>query len=154
MICTDMQPFSMVENTDFKDLINNYLPDYKLPCRTTISRTDMPKLYSEVETKDFDLKTYILANQEIKESHTAENLRSHLLGLINYWDLQGNVDIFLNCIHIHKYTKRQISNYFYITSINLMVLNVALGNRPSNGEFAMTLFISENGLRHQKRGWS
>ena len=27
-------------------------------------------------------------------------------------------------------------------------------SRPSNREFVMTLFISENGLRHQKRGWS
>ena len=25
---------------------------------------------------------------------------------------------------------------------------------PSNREFVMTLFISENGLRHQKKGWS
>ena len=27
-------------------------------------------------------------------------------------------------------------------------------NRPSNREFVMTLFISENGLRYQKTGWS
>ena len=26
-------------------------------------------------------------------------------------------------------------------------------NRPSNREFVITLFTSENGLRHQKRGW-
>ena len=30
----------------------------------------------------------------------------------------------------------------------------SLEYRPSNREFVMTLFISENGLRHQKRGWS
>ena len=39
MICTDMQPFSMVENKCFEEMINNYLPDYKLQCRTIISRT-------------------------------------------------------------------------------------------------------------------
>ena len=40
------------------------------------------------------------------------------------------------------------------TSHSLQSLCFAPCNSPSNRKFVRTLFISENGLRHQKKGWS
>ena len=49
MICVDLQAYKMVERQGFKDFIFEHMPDYKLPSRTTISRSYVPQLYSEME---------------------------------------------------------------------------------------------------------
>lgn len=53
MMCLDIQPFSIVEDRGFTNLIAYLEPRYKLPNRTTFSRKLIPDLYMEVreETK-------------------------------------------------------------------------------------------------------
>lgn len=51
MICSDLLPFSMVENAGFKDLISYLEPRYTIPSRHTISNTVIPNLYERVENK-------------------------------------------------------------------------------------------------------
>ena len=59
-----------------------------------------------VITSDFELKTYTLGNNEIKESHTAQTLRSYLIEMVNYWSLPGDNslnDKLFQCIVVTVY---------------------------------------------------
>ena len=50
MITDDLQPFSVVEDTGFKSLINLLAPQYKLPCRQTFV-TQMSKSHSVLKSE-------------------------------------------------------------------------------------------------------
>lgn len=50
-IVKDLQPFSVVEDEGFKDLISGLNPSYKLPSRTTCSRTLLNETYNFVLEK-------------------------------------------------------------------------------------------------------
>ncbi len=45
MICTDLEPFSVVERRGFKTLVGFLEPKYKIPSRHYFSRTVVPELY-------------------------------------------------------------------------------------------------------------
>lgn len=45
MIAKDLQPYEFVENKGFQDLMHHLQPQYKVPHRTTFSRTVIPELY-------------------------------------------------------------------------------------------------------------
>ncbi|KAH7970086.1 hypothetical protein HPB52_024056 [Rhipicephalus sanguineus] len=47
MLALDLQPYSFVENRGFKELMNHMEPLYKIPSRTTFSRTIIPELYED-----------------------------------------------------------------------------------------------------------
>lgn len=58
MIVKDMQPFSMVEDEGFKDLLHTLDPRFNIPCRTTLSRNHLKELYAkEVDALKTDLAT-------------------------------------------------------------------------------------------------
>lgn len=51
MIALDFQPYDIVENKGFQELIHHLQPQYNIPHRTTFSRTIVPELYkSTVDT--------------------------------------------------------------------------------------------------------
>ncbi|KAL1426820.1 hypothetical protein MTO96_017962 [Rhipicephalus appendiculatus] len=45
MIALDLQPYEIVENKGFQDLIRHLQPHYKIPHSTTFSRAVIPELY-------------------------------------------------------------------------------------------------------------
>lgn len=47
MIALDMQPYSIVEDKGFKAVIQEAVPGYNLPSRTTFSRDVVPRLYDD-----------------------------------------------------------------------------------------------------------
>lgn len=49
MICKDYQPYSIVEDEGFRDLINELEPRYQIPDRTHFSRTVVPNLREEIK---------------------------------------------------------------------------------------------------------
>ncbi|KAH9382544.1 hypothetical protein HPB48_020356 [Haemaphysalis longicornis] len=51
MIALDFQPYTIVEDSGFKDLLQEAVPGYQLPSRTTLSRTLVPKLYDDTRKK-------------------------------------------------------------------------------------------------------
>lgn len=51
MIAVDFQPFSVVEDCGFKDLVNYLEPKYKIPSRQTFSRRIIPEMFEEKRTK-------------------------------------------------------------------------------------------------------
>ena len=48
LITLDIQPFSIVEDTGFNELIKDAYPNYKLPCRTYFSQNVIPSMYVEL----------------------------------------------------------------------------------------------------------
>lgn len=57
----DMQPFSMVEDTGFRNFVNNLNPSYQIPSRKYISNTLLPALYEEKLENIKDVVKYVLA---------------------------------------------------------------------------------------------
>lgn len=51
MLAANLQPYSVVEDTGFTNLIKVLEPRYLMPSRTTFSRTLIPKLYLEESIK-------------------------------------------------------------------------------------------------------
>lgn len=47
MLALDLQPYDFVESRGFKELMHELEPLYKIPCRTTFSRTVVPELYKD-----------------------------------------------------------------------------------------------------------
>ena len=51
MICQDLLPYSIVENTGFRKLLTVTAPCYRVPSRMHFSRTVGPNLYCDVKAK-------------------------------------------------------------------------------------------------------
>ena len=51
MICKDNQPFSIVEDTGFNQLLHHLEPRYILPSRKHLSNQVIPEMYGEVESR-------------------------------------------------------------------------------------------------------
>jgi hypothetical protein len=49
MMALDFQPYSLVENRGFRELLHLLEPRYQIPSRTTFSRKHVPDLYKKVE---------------------------------------------------------------------------------------------------------
>lgn len=51
MIALDLQPYTIVQDRGFRDLLKEAVPGYVPPSRTTLSRTLVPKLYDDTREK-------------------------------------------------------------------------------------------------------
>ncbi|XP_064480381.1 zinc finger BED domain-containing protein 4-like [Ornithodoros turicata] len=51
MIAVDLQPFSIVNDRGFRELMTEAVPGYTPPSRTSLSRTIIPKLYDDTRRK-------------------------------------------------------------------------------------------------------
>ncbi|KAH8030679.1 hypothetical protein HPB51_011061 [Rhipicephalus microplus] len=51
MVALDLQPYSFVEDRGFKELMAEAVPNYRLPSRTTLSRTLVPRLFDDTRKK-------------------------------------------------------------------------------------------------------
>ena len=64
LIIKHYHPFSLVEETEFKNLINLLAPGYTLPSRKTISNSLIPQLYesvvSEIKEKIKNIQAFVL----------------------------------------------------------------------------------------------
>ena len=50
-IATDLRPYSVIENSGFRQLINTMEPRYQLPSRPHFSKVVVPQLYEETKAK-------------------------------------------------------------------------------------------------------
>ncbi|KAH7968703.1 hypothetical protein HPB52_010686 [Rhipicephalus sanguineus] len=109
MLALDLQPYSCVENRGFKELMNHMEPLYKIPSRTTFSRTIIPELYRDSHgyegenarglpgrqlyqphlplTFNVEMRSFALENRSVTESHTACNILEHLQAMMDNWEL-------------------------------------------------------------------
>ncbi|XP_064476239.1 zinc finger BED domain-containing protein 4-like [Ornithodoros turicata] len=51
MVALDLQPYSNVEDRGFRELMSEAVPSYRLPCRSTLSRDMVPRLYDDTRSK-------------------------------------------------------------------------------------------------------
>ncbi|KAL3212235.1 hypothetical protein MRX96_036061 [Rhipicephalus microplus] len=69
MVALDLQPYSFVEDRGFKELMAEAVPNYRLPSRTTLSRTLVPRLFDDTRKKVKD---------ELSSAFEGGNICSHL----------------------------------------------------------------------------
>lgn len=94
MICKDFQPISVVEDTGFKNLIQELEPRYSLPSRRTIGRTLLPDLYSQIKTRLLSILRNIENVAITTDIWTSANTQSYLTltcHFILYDDLKSYV---------------------------------------------------------------
>lgn len=48
MICLDLQPFSIVENKGFRNLLSHLEPRFTIPCRKILANKIIPEMYFEI----------------------------------------------------------------------------------------------------------
>lgn len=60
MICTDLQPYSMVEDKGFRNLLKYLVPNYRIPSRKHFSEKVVPLMYESIKEK----VKYDLANEK------------------------------------------------------------------------------------------
>ena len=87
MIVTDMLPISFVEGSGFRELMAYVEPEYKVPCRTTIT-TRIEKMYEE---KAEDLRTRLAAAPKVSittDGWTALTTESYVTITCHYIDLR------------------------------------------------------------------
>ncbi|XP_049514970.1 zinc finger BED domain-containing protein 4-like [Dermacentor silvarum] len=90
MLVLDLQPYIFVENRGFKELMNHMEPLYKIPSRTTFSRTIIPALYRDPVT----------AVKEIMHADFQEGIES-ILFTNDMWTLRSNQSyISLTCHYL------------------------------------------------------
>ncbi|XP_064475355.1 zinc finger BED domain-containing protein 4-like [Ornithodoros turicata] len=51
MVALDLQPYSIVEGRGFRELMSEAVPSYRLPCRSTLSRGMVARLYDDTRSK-------------------------------------------------------------------------------------------------------
>ena len=49
-MCKDLRPYSVVDNTGFRNMVYNLEPRYTIPSRKFFSETAIPKLYHKVKS--------------------------------------------------------------------------------------------------------
>nr|XP_047142890.1 zinc finger BED domain-containing protein 4-like [Hydra vulgaris] len=85
LITLDIQPFSIVEDTGFNELIKDAYPNYKLPCRTYFSQNVIPSMYDEL-FKDIKIKisaaNYLSLTTDI---WTADTAKIAFLSITGHW---------------------------------------------------------------------
>lgn len=51
MVALDLQPYSIVEDRGFKELLTEAVPNYRLPSRCTLSRVFVPRMYDDTRKR-------------------------------------------------------------------------------------------------------
>ncbi|XP_060085252.1 E3 SUMO-protein ligase ZBED1-like [Ylistrum balloti] len=110
-IAVDMRPFSVVETSGFKHMINTLEPKYSIPSRAHFSEKIIPEIYSEsvnrvkneLSQADFIALTTdgwtskatqsYNTTRPLFESHTAENLADVLQETVKEWKLKRTVKV-------------------------------------------------------------
>ena len=85
LITSDIQPFSIVEDIGFNELIKNAYPNYKLPCRTYFSLKIIPSMYDEL-FEDIKIKISV-ANclSLMTDIRTADTSNIAFLSITGHW---------------------------------------------------------------------
>ncbi|XP_076649885.1 E3 SUMO-protein ligase ZBED1-like [Halictus rubicundus] len=104
LITVDLQPFSIVEDIGFKNLLNFLDPKYILPTRKTL-KTLLHERYVKEKVRvreelqntchfvnhNFELKTYVIETKKFTGNHTASTIANRLDEIMIKWDIQNKV---------------------------------------------------------------
>ncbi|CAL1528105.1 unnamed protein product, partial [Lymnaea stagnalis] len=85
MIALDVQPFSMVTDTGFNQLMNFLEPRYHMPDRTCFSRTVIPDLYDEVAKNLMAELNLANSINFTSDGWTSQNNLNGFLSLTAHW---------------------------------------------------------------------
>lgn len=112
MIIRDLQPFSVVEDAGFKDLVAALDPSYQVPSRTTFSRNLLIQKFEDATMK---IKL-LLKEAEIAtlttDTWTSRAVENYMALTVHYLDKEWNMkSILLGCLHFkEQHTSENIRN--------------------------------------------
>ncbi|XP_074030331.1 E3 SUMO-protein ligase ZBED1-like [Leptinotarsa decemlineata] len=117
MIVKDIQPFSMVEDAGFKDLINFLQPGYKIPTRYILSNTLLDAHYSDVQKKlkaELESAKYISITTDGWTSRATTSYQAVTAHYLINWEMKSAL---LGCFECHErhtaeYIKKELHNLF------------------------------------------
>lgn len=112
MIIKDMQPFTIVEDEGFRELLEEFDPAYKLPSRKTLCNRLLPQTYDEVVQKVKNLlenSEYLTITTDTWTSTAVENYLAITVHYLNdEWKL---ISILLDCCHFpDQHTAENLRN--------------------------------------------
>ena len=97
LVTQDLQPFSVVEDRAFKNLVSGLDPRYDLPCRKTISSKLLPAKYIEEKTvlkntwKDIDQVAVTTDSWTSRQTISYTTVTAHFFEPIPSWELKSAV---------------------------------------------------------------
>ncbi|XP_045766856.1 E3 SUMO-protein ligase ZBED1-like [Maniola jurtina] len=114
MIVLDLQPFSVVEDAGFKNLINYLEPGYKMPSRYILSNTLLDAQYAEVQKKlkeELESAKYISITTDGWTSRATTSYQAVTAHYLLNWQLKSAL---LGCFECHeRHTAEYIKNELY-----------------------------------------
>lgn len=131
-IVQGLHAYSIVEEPGFKNLINAGFPRYSVPCRTTMSRSLIPKMYADERTK---LKSVLCSDLPFLEgiSFTTDGWKSrsgdaYLSLTCHYVDREWNYKSFnlTNSLFEGRQTGENIANFLMLQMENW---NIPVGDQ-------------------------
>ena len=85
MICLDAQPFSIVEDSGFSQLVHELEPRYSLPSRKYITENILPKIYGEVKAAVLQELTDVSFFSFTTDAWSSDDGGASLLSLTTHW---------------------------------------------------------------------
>lgn len=114
MIIKDLQPFSVVDDTGFKDLITYLEPGYKIPSRYILSNTLLDAHYLEVQKsfkEELQSAKYVSITTDGWTSRATTSYQAVTAHYLLNWELKSAL---LGCFECHeRHTAEYIKNELY-----------------------------------------
>lgn len=143
MIVKDLQPFSVVEDAGFKDLINYLEPGYKIPSRYLLSNTLLDAQYSEVQKKlkeELESAKYVSITTDGWTSRATTSYQAVTAHYLLNWELKSAL---LGCFECHeRHTAEYIKDELYRLLFHWSIQNkifVCITDNAANMKAAIRL---------------
>lgn len=148
MIVKDLQPFCVVEDVGFKDLINYLEPGYKMPSRYILSNTLLDAQYSEVQKKlkvELESAKYVSITTDSWTSRATTSYQAITAHYLLNWELKSAL---LGCFECHeRHTAEYIKNELYRLLLDWNIQNktfVCVTDNAANMKAAIRLINYEH----------
>lgn len=99
LLTKDFQPFSVVEDSGFRDFILALNPGYKLPTRKTLSNVLLPAVFEEIHLKLLDVLKEVISMTITTDCWTSRNTDSVMAVTGHFIDNNFEVkSVLLECV--------------------------------------------------------
>ena len=108
MIFSDLQPFTLVEDTGFRQLIKTLEPRYLIPCRATFRKTIIPSMYTQVSEELRKVISQAPTYSITTDAWTSRNMDSFITYTMHVVDAQFVLNSFV--IGTYKFDQQHTSH--------------------------------------------
>lgn len=148
MIALDLQPFSVVEDAGFKDLINYLEPGYKMPSRYILSNILLDAQYSQVQKKlieELESAKYVSLTTDGWTSRATTSYQAVTAHYLLNWEMKSALLGYFECHkrHTAEYIKTELHRLLSHWSIQNKIY-VCVTDNAANMKAAIRLINYEH----------